>query len=398
MTAADLQQALAFNEETTIKIRLKKNQGTIEEIDLLNETATNEENVIKSYILGSRKKIGYIGLPGFYTQWNGEYGTGSANDLGKELLKLKQENIDGLILDLRFNGGGSVQEAIEIASAFISEGSMSIEEGLGGSLKLLKDPHRGRLYTGGLVVLVNEISASASEITAGILQDHNRAIIVGNKTYGKGTGQILLPLNFYFDEKKQSLQESSDNSGYIKVTTSRYYNLKGKSHQLVGVTPDIELPSFYDVFIDFERNYKNAIPTNSIEKRTYYTPSNKPPLTELKRKSKARIDTTTNYQHVMQLKQAYQKKSKAVTDSLNLAFSPLITFISETEALYNEFNSALNSQHSNFSVSTLSYDQLIYKLNDQKQELAKMHAQELEKDLQIQEAYQILIDLSNLKQ
>jgi carboxyl-terminal processing protease len=191
-----------------LELTLRSADGSTRQVKLQKQEAKNEENIVRGYLLNGSKKIGYISLPSFYTSWDEQTGSGCANDLSKEIIKLKREKIDGLILDLRYNGGGSVQEAVEIAGIFIEAGPMSIIRYGSGERGTLKDPSRGSIYDGPLMVLINGQSASASELVAATLQDYKRAIIMGSPSFGKATMQVMLPLdttiisNRDIDEKK----------------------------------------------------------------------------------------------------------------------------------------------------------------------------------------------------
>tara|TARA_B100000508_G_scaffold140548_1_gene142004 strand:+ start:3305 stop:5347 length:2043 start_codon:yes stop_codon:yes gene_type:complete len=394
-TARTLQSALVFPTETLIKLKLKKAEGTLKEVELINEILENEENIIKSYVLKGEGKFGYIGLPGFYTEWNGENRLGSANDIGKEILKLKRENIQGLIFDLRYNGGGSVEEALQIAGTFIGEGSLAIEKEKDSKPRLLKDPHRGRVYTGPLIVMVNELSASASEITAGILQDHNRALIVGNRTFGKGTGQVIVPLDFTLSPDQHSMSINDSTAGYVKFTIGKYYNLKGSTHQGVGVSPDIEFPSLYDKFTYYENDYTTYIEPDSIIKKTYYTPYPVFPIQELKEKSASRIKTESRFAKIDSSYDVIEKHNSKY-DSLNLSFYPLVKLLLKTDELLLDYDQLKELKHSDFTVSTPEYDKVIYQLSDQKQKIRDKTINEIQGDFLLRETYHIMMDLINV--
>src|SRR5688572_21233923 len=176
-------------------MKFKKTDATIKTVFLRKEKIENEENIVRGFVLKGEKKIGYILLPGFYTEWENESGSSCANDVAKEIVKLKRENIEGLILDVRFNGGGSMGEAMELTGIFIDEGPLAGTKYRDGKVAFMKDPNRGQIYTGPMVLMVNGQSASASEMLAAALQDYNRAVIVGSNTFGKATMQQMMPLD-----------------------------------------------------------------------------------------------------------------------------------------------------------------------------------------------------------
>ncbi|MCU0403188.1 MAG: S41 family peptidase [Chitinophagaceae bacterium] len=197
-----LHKVLDETDKEELEITLRSADGNTRQVKLAKQEAQNEENLVRGYLLTGEKRMGYISLPSFYTTWGNSEGSGCANDLSKEIIKLKREKIDGLILDLRYNGGGSLQEAIEIAGIFIEAGPMTIIKGPTGERATLKDPSRGSIYDGPLMVLINGQSASASELVAATLQDYKRAVIMGSPTFGKATMQIVLPLDTNIIAKK----------------------------------------------------------------------------------------------------------------------------------------------------------------------------------------------------
>ncbi len=259
-----------------IELTLKSADGSTRQVKLQKQEAQNEENIVRGYLLKGSKKIGYISLPSFYTSWDDQSGSGCANDLSKEIIKLKREKIEGLILDLRYNGGGSVQEAVEIAGIFIEAGPMSIIRYTSGERATMKDPSRGSIYDGPLMVLINGQSASASELVAATLQDYKRAIIMGSPSFGKATMQVMLPLdttiitNRDIDGKKYNPAKKYDD--YVKVTMGKIYRVSGETNQLQGVTPDVQLPDAFASMSYTERSLDYALPADTIAQSVPYLP------------------------------------------------------------------------------------------------------------------------------
>ena len=256
-----------------VTITVRKADGTTKQATLHKEkmeTADEDENRVKGFLLKGSKTVGYISLPDFYSDWANESGVnGCANDVAKEIIKLKKENIDGLILDLRYNGGGSVREAVELVGIFIDAGPVAQFKMRDAKIATLKDVNRGTVYDGPLLVLVNGSSASASELVAGSLQDYNRAVIVGSPTYGKATGQVILPLDTTVNlEKDNSKKEASS---YIKITTSKLFRVNGTTAQMKGVVPNIILPDPTDLQKEREANEKFALATSNVDANKYYT-------------------------------------------------------------------------------------------------------------------------------
>ena len=271
MTQDEFDNLLQESIRNSIEFTLKETGGIEKTVRLRKEKMSAEENRVKSFILEGEKKIGYVSLPGFYTDWGDEEGSRCANDVAKEILKLKKENIDGLVLDVRYNRGGSLKEAVAMAGIFIDAGPMGVLKVKGGTTQSEKDVNRGTVYDGPLLLMVNGLSASASEFLAAALQDYHRGIIVGSRTYGKATGQEVFSLEPV--EKHASASAAKKLGwGYTTITTLKIYRVTGKTAQKRGVAPDIMLPDLYD-FIEFrEENLEDALTSDSISRKIYYTP------------------------------------------------------------------------------------------------------------------------------
>jgi carboxyl-terminal processing protease len=259
-----------------MEFTVRKLTGEEVSVFLTKQKLRQDESKIKSLLLsGADYRLGYISLPLFYPA--SEFtGTGCANDLAKEILQLKKAQINGLIIDIRNNGGGSLEEAINLAGIFVDRGALAIEQTQNNEPTTLRDTNLGTAYNGPLIILINGGSASASELFAQAMRDHNRAIIMGSTTYGKGSGQIIVPF-------------PGDQGDIIKITSFRFYDVKGGSHQGYGVRPDIELPDRFSTFQFFERNVRNYIAADRVTKKTYYTPLDPIPLNVLNDSTQSRI-------------------------------------------------------------------------------------------------------------
>ena len=221
----------------SLTLTLKKSDGTTRKVTLQREkSAMDDDNSkVRSFILKGEHRVGFISLPAFYTDWNGEEGgnNGCADDVAKEIIKLRKENIEGLILDLRYNGGGSMLEAIALAGIFIDVGPVGMTRDKDGKVYTMKDVNRGSVYDGPLILLINGFTASASEMLAGTLQDYHRALIIGSPSFGKATAQVVLPLDTLFDEKHLERLKTANN--FIKITIDRLFRVNGTSAQRTGL-------------------------------------------------------------------------------------------------------------------------------------------------------------------
>lgn len=258
-------------------------------IDLVRDEIKLEENAARSHVHElehgeSTFRLGIIQLPDFYRDFRGD--RSSAADVRALLEELNEEAVDGLVLDLRNNGGGSLQDAVEMTGYFIDSGpivQVRSEQGI----SILSDPNRGTVFDKPLVVLVNRQSASASEILAAALQDYGRAVIVGDsKTHGKGSVQSLLPL----DRRDESL-------GSLKVTTAAFYRVDGRSTQLKGVSPDVEIRSPADVMELGEEYLDNVLPWTWVRPTRFNIAGHLRETNEqLRERSAARLEENEEFQ------------------------------------------------------------------------------------------------------
>ena len=232
-------------------------------ISIIRDTVKLEEQAAKKKIIpierdGKTRKVGVIDIPTFYHDFKGDQArTGSlrstAADVHRLIDELAQEKVSGIVLDLRDNGGGALNEANAVSGLFIDKGPIVQVKDSRGKVSVLSDPEQGIAYAGPLVVVVGRTSASASEIFAGAMQDYHRAIIMGQQTFGKGTVQALLPLN----------------KGQLKVTQAKFYRITGDSTQLNGVSPDITCPGIYDTSKIGESALPDALAWDKIQAANY---------------------------------------------------------------------------------------------------------------------------------
>ena len=265
-TVPDAVKIIRGGKSTEVRLTLKKADGTIKVISLIRDEIVQDEKFARSVIVSTdRGKIGYIYLPEFYADFENNNGNRCYIDVAKELVKLKEENVDGVVLDLRNNPGGSLGDVVEMVGLFVNQGPVVQVKGREGRPMVLEDHARGALYTGPLTVMVNEFSASASEIFAAAIQDYKRGIIIGStSTFGKGTVQRPFPL-------ERSTVGVDSGLGTIKLTMEKFYRISGGSTQLRGVASDIVLPDAYEHSKYREKDQPDALPYDVIA-RASYTP------------------------------------------------------------------------------------------------------------------------------
>ncbi|MDI1255742.1 MAG: carboxy terminal-processing peptidase [Flavobacterium sp.] len=235
-----------------IEFTIRKKNGSLLDVALKKQIMKATDNNVTSFIAEKGVRVGYISLPSFYSDFDGNNVHGCADDVAKEIVKLQKDNIDGLVIDLQDNGGGSMEEAIKLAGMFIDYGPVSVLSDNKNKQTILKDQNRGSVYNGPLVLLINGNSASASEFFAAAMQDYSRAFVVGATSLGKASMQVILPV----DDKNQQ--------DFAKVTIQKFYRITGDSNQIKGIIPDVPMPVLFDSIVEREKNYKTALPYDQI--------------------------------------------------------------------------------------------------------------------------------------
>ena len=250
---------------TKVILTIKRVDGSIEEEIIIRDVVEIEETYAKSALIKKEdKNYGLIDLRQFYFDMQNYKERNAASDVKKEIIRLKKQGMEGLIIDLRGNGGGSLRTAVDMAGLFIKEGPIVQVASSGSKKEVLNDNDDEIVWNGPLVILVNELSASASEILAAAMQDYKRAIVVGSKqSYGKGTVQNLLDLNQWLRNNEMG------DMGSLKLTTQKFYRVNGGSTQLEGVKSDVVMADRYSYIDIGEKDYDNPLPYDKIEPANY---------------------------------------------------------------------------------------------------------------------------------
>lgn len=264
----DAVKLIRGNKGTEVRLTIKKQDGTTKVVSLMRDEIVQDESFARSAIVqDGNNKIGYIYLPDFYANFEDANGARCSEDVAKEVIKLKAEKVDGIVLDLRTNGGGSLYEVVQMVGLFVNQGPVVQVKGRDGEPQVLSNNNKSVLYDGPLAVMVNEFSASASEIFAAAIQDYKRGIIIGStSTYGKGTVQK----NVAFGKQIDYTSGRTD-LGAVKLTFQKFYRINGGSTQLKGVTPDVVLPDSYEYLKIREKDNPVALPWDEVRKATYQT-------------------------------------------------------------------------------------------------------------------------------
>lgn len=387
--ASEISSLLDASNNELLELTVKKANGQVKSVQLRKEKMGGaDEDIVKSFLLNGSKKIGYISLPGFYTEWESEGGSSCANDVAKEIVKLKKENIHGLILDLRFNGGGSLGEALDLAGIFIEEGPLCLIKQKDGKIVTLKDPNRGTIYDGPLLLLVNGQSASASELVAASLQDYNRAIIAGTATFGKATAQQIFPL-------QSGTSVITKEKGYAKITMQKLYRVTGKAAQRNGVIPDVPIPDIFDKLAYREKDMPHSLVDDTVKRNAYYKPLASIPVSFVSVKSATRLDGDKNFLQIVSFQNMISEEIKH-TKPVSLKWDDVEKEL-KTE-LVNGFPqiksgdmtvTAYKADNHGYDRLRLGNDELFSLIN-------KQWIKRLENDIYIEEAYRILIDYITL--
>ncbi len=373
---------------TKVYLTIKHVDTTIEIIPITRDIVELEDAFAKSsIILKDDKKYGIIHLPKFYIDFKDYDQRNAANDVEKEIEKLKNENIQGIILDLRNNGGGSLQTVVDMTGFFIKDGPVVQVKSTGDKKKVLSDTDSKISWDGPLVLMVNEFSASASEIIAAALQDYKRAVIIGSKqTFGKGTVQNVIDLNQIISNNTHG------DLGALKLTTDKFYRINGGSTQLEGVKSDIVFPGRYSYIDTGEKAQDNPLSWDKISPANYQTWNSTMNFDYALKQSRKRI--ASNSYMILIDEQAQWIKSQQDENLYSLNYDK---FINERKSRKEETSKYddLSKFKSPFVVETLKIDSLMLEKDGDLKESRLRWEKDLQKDIYLFEAVKVLQDLSS---
>lgn len=370
---------------TEVRLTVQKPDGSIKVIPIIRDVIEMEETYAKSFVLEYEKqKYGYIYLPSFYTDFTHSGAHHCSEDVKKEIEKLKKYNIKGLILDLRDNGGGSLQEAVDLAGLFITEGPIVQVRGKMNYISIFKDTKSDIVWDGPLNVIVNYGSASASEIVSAALQDYKRALIIGTNTYGKGTVQSFVDLDYYVLPNFDSIKPT----GSVKITMQKFYRINGESTQLKGVEPDINFPNAYESIIDDigEKKLDYPMPFDKITPVNYIKFNN---IDYNKVKKIANQNIKSNPAFKIIEKQAEEYKQRKLNTKINLQKDKFFAYQEEIRKKNKEFEDT-KMKFDNFSVIIPEENKVKFDIDTAKAGRETRWAKRIEKDAYIYEATRIL--------
>ncbi|SDQ43178.1 carboxyl-terminal processing protease [Chryseobacterium soldanellicola] len=297
---------------TPVTLTVQKKDGTIKDVTMIREEVAIEDTFARSIVVNSPngKKYGFINLPSFNADFEDAKGRNASDDIKNEIIKLKAQNIEGIVLDLRNNGGGSLTEVGDIMGLFMEAGPyVQVKDG-NGKIQTLKNKNETPIWTGPLVIMQNELSASASEILAGVMQDYGRAMIIGSpQSFGKGTVQTFVDLNRFLN--------TEDDFGSLKLTIQKFYRITGESTQRKGIVSDIQTKDFF-TYAEIGERYDDyalawdKIPGTNFKKLNYFN------IQAIEKASNDRMAKNTNYQLLLESAQWREQLDKEETITLNI--------------------------------------------------------------------------------
>ena len=386
MRLNDVAKKIKGPKGSEVRLTVKKVDGSIVVVPIVRDVVEMEEIYVKSAIVQKGDfKYGLIYLPKFYIDFENKNGRNAGKDIALEVERLKQSEVDGIILDVRDDGGGSLSTVVDIAGLFIEDGPIVQIKSVGRKKEVLYDKNKQIAWNGPLVIMINSFSASASEILAAAIQDYKRGIIIGSKqSFGKGTVQNIIDLNQYVRNN------SMGDLGALKTTIQKFYRINGGSTQLEGVSSDVVMPDRYTYLKKGERDVENAMPWDKIDSAEYGVWHDNSKFSETILKSKIRIANSDKFKIIDEYAQWISQTSKVSMFSLN--FDKYITaqnLIQQKAKIYQPISLYKN----NLEYISLPYE-VIETLKDPiLKEKRDLWHESLSKDIYVEEALNVLDDL-----
>jgi carboxyl-terminal processing protease len=386
----DAVKLIRGNKDSEVRLTIKKQDGSVKVISLIREEVKQEElNVRSAVIMNGADKIGYIYLPDFYANFEEANDHRCSVDVAQEVVKLKAENVKGIVIDVRNNGGGSLYEVVKMVGLFIKSGPVVQVKERSGKVdqSTWRDDDESVLYDGPLAVMVNEFSASASEIFAGAIQDYKRGIIIGStSTYGKGTVQRQIPFG-----NRNDLYSGRTDLGAMTLTFQKFYRVNGGSTQLKGIVPDIILPDAYEYYKGREKDNPSALPYDEIAKAPYQIWQNTTGFETVIKKENDKIKSNASL-NLLNSNLQWLAKNNETPISLNL--EQYRARQKQVMSTVNQNNTLLKSKEE-MDVQAMAVDKEKYfnNSNQQRGEIYQAWLKSLKSDMHISETIGVVSDL-----
>jgi len=395
MRVDDVVQLVRGKKGTTVILTVKKKDNSITEIEIVRDEVQLEDSKAKSVILhldGKINQVGYIHLPKFYSSFETEGGNSCAVDVADEVKKLKAQRVNGIILDLRDNSGGSLQDVVEMSGLFLKDGPIVQVKGRESRPFLYNDKDPEVQYDGPLIIMVNKYSASASEIIAAAMQDYNRAVIVGsNSTFGKGTVQRFYDL----DRGVNGLQDMKP-LGNVKMTVQKFYRVNGGSTQLKGVVPDIVLPDNFLYIESGENEYTNPMAWSEITPVTFGQDvvmiTNKAKIASA---SLSRINQSKDFDLIRE--SAGMLKENKDETRYPLQAAQYRAYMNKREEKAKKFENLFKNDVAGMRVTNLSADLPKINLDESNKARNEEFIKDLKKDIYLEETLNIMRDMITME-
>lgn len=389
MRVDDAVKLIRGKKGTEVRLTVRKLDGSVEVIPIVRDVVELEATYAKSAILeqeNSEEKIGYIYLPKFYVNFEDRNARHCSEDVAKEIEKLKAENVSGIVLDLRNNGGGSLPDVIDMTGLFIEKGPVVQVKSREDEPSVMADEDKRVQYDGPLVVMVNSLSASASEILAAAIQDYQRGIVIGAPTFGKGTVQQMISLD-RFIRSGSGIKPL----GSLKLTVQKFYRINGGATQLKGVTPDILLPDNYHYIEYGEKEQDYAMPWDEIKSVDYQTWEHTgTPFPEVVANSQGRVAQSETFRLIDERARMLREQQDDETYPLQFeAYEADKTIREEASQKYK----SISSEIAGFGASTLSADLAVINGNEETAKNREAWLKNIRKDPYIYEAMLVAKDL-----
>lgn len=389
MPLKDAVQLIRGEKGSEVRLTVRKSDGVVKVIPIIRDVVILEENYAKSATIkdnNSGREYGYIKLPSFYADFKRKGGRQSAQDVALELKKLKQQGVEGIILDLRNNGGGSLTDAVDMSGLFIEDGPIVQVKTSGGKSRVWEDTDSSVAWDGPLVILVNKFSASASEILSAAMQDYGRAVIVGSSsTFGKGTVQQFLDLDYFLRAEYDQYKPL----GSLKLTVQKFYRITGNSTQWKGVVPDVLIPDSYS-YMDGEKDMDYALPWDEIKPVDYQKWDKALPLEYIKERSEKRVSKSKAFDLIASNAERLKELRESTVQSLSYAeFNQNQKRLSKEAKKYE----GIAIQDNEWAVAVMPSNVENEAMKKEREELNKAWKESITEDAGITEATLIINDL-----
>lgn len=378
-----IDEIISSNKYKTADFTFRKKSGEVYNVNLEKKLLRDYQNNAFSYkIKKGSSTFGYIRIPSFYSTF--DYGKSNLSfDVVKEVYKLQADNVDGMIVDVENNGGGSMEEAIRLSGLFIDRGPLAVLQDKNNKTEVLKDNYKGVIYNGPMVVMINGFSASASEFFANAMQDYNRAIIIGNQSLGKASMQRIYPIGKNDEE-------------FLKLTLEKFYRITGKSNQTIGITPDVEIPSLFNKQMPRENSNPTALKNDQIKIKLRYNRILNESYTKAVQASKTRVLNDKEFKAINLLNAEINPLFDDALPPIELTFDAIYNDVSKINTLWKEIEKVAETKYP-MLVESNAVDAGSQQSDEYLKSCNLERIKDIKRNLHIFEAVNILEDIKHLK-